>query len=485
VNQVEDMTPTSSPTWRPLLAVGLAETPRSEWIWRHVQAVLGLEVDGAVAICWGQETFPAGVAAAVRVPRDLSFSPDPTRLVEALEARYRVAVPGDSEVQLSVDTFAWVGWLVSREEEYNPPALDEFGNFPREGSLLFTAGLTEQPVADRLVSVLREAVEVAARSAGIAVHRTSPWPVGKRFAVCLTHDIDNAVRQSAVGAVRKVAAAGVALAKGQRRTSGRRANDAMGLLRGNSASPYWLMDPMAKSEAAHGYRSTFFVLPHTQRTVSEGAQRVRRYDVRHPDVQQLLSRLNAGGWELGLHTSFDAHEDREGVSRDWNLLRAEVPTGVEIAGARSHYLRLQMPETLRQEEEAGIPYDATMGWWTGWGFRSGSAMPYQPFDLTSGRAMSLWELELHLMDVSVPIDDYVSLLGVLLDRVRDVGGCASVLLHPSPCADLTARQYLQLYDRVLDVIDGYQDAWVSTPSAVARRMTDYVGRMTVADTIID
>jgi hypothetical protein len=226
----------------------------------------------------------------------------------------------------------------------------------------------------------------------------------------------------------------------------------MGLLRGNAASPYWLMDPMAAREAAHGYRSTFFVLPHTTRTVSEGTQQVRRYDVRHPDVQQLISRLDAGGWELGLHTSYDAHQNSDGVAHDWNLLRAAVPAGVKIAGARSHYLRLRMPNTLCQEEEAGIPYDATMGWWTGWGFRSGSAMPYQPFDLTTGRVLGLWELELHLMDVSVPLDDFVSLLGLLLDRVRNVGGCASVLLHPSPCADLTAKQYLKLYDRVVSWI---------------------------------
>jgi hypothetical protein len=484
IDLVEDVTYTSAPMWRPLMGVGLTADPRGEWLWRHAQTVLGLEVDGSVAICSADALLPTTVAAVVHVPRDRIFSAVPSELVTALERLRQVnGVPGSSEVRMPVDVFAWLDWLLSRVEEYHPPRLDEFGNFPREESLLFRAGLAEQPVADLLLSALREAVEGVARSAGIAVRRTTPWPTGKRFAVCLTHDIDNAVRQSTMGAARKVAAAGVALARGRRRTAGRRANDAMGLLRGNAASPYWLMDPMATREAARGYRSTFFVLPHTQRTVSEGPRQARRYDVRRPEVQQLLKRLNAGGWELGLHTSYDAHADSDGVERDWNLLRAKVPAGVKIAGARSHYLRLRMPETLRQEEEAGIPYDASMGWWTGWGFRSGSAMPYQPFDLTAGRILRLWELELHLMDVSVPVDDYVSLLGVLLDRVHDVGGCASILLHPSPCADLTAKQYLELYDRVLDKIACYTDAWVTTPGAVAVRMADYVRKLTEAGTI--
>lgn len=365
MNPVEGVTALSSSTWRPLLGVGLAEDPRSEWVWQHVQTVLGLEVDGTVAICWGEAQLPAGVTAAVRVPRNRSFSADPSRLSAALESLRQVAEMGkDLEVRLPVDVLTWVDWLVSRTEEYSPLTLNEFGNFPREGSLLFRAGLAEYPAADLLVSALRQAVEVAARSAGITVRRTSPWPTGKRFAVCLSHDIDNAVRRSATGALRKLAGAGLALSKRQRRTAGRRTNEAIGLLRGNDASPYWLMDPMAAREAARGYRSTFFVLPHTQRVVSEGPDLVPRYDVRHPDLQQLLRRLNTGGWELGLHTSYDAHEDPDGVARDWNALHAALPAGLEITGARSHYLRLRMPETLRDEEAAGIPYDATMGWRT-------------------------------------------------------------------------------------------------------------------------
>lgn len=494
-------TSASSPTWRPLLSVGLTADPRSEWMWRHVQTVLGLEVDGPVAVCWGQEPSPAGVLAAVRVPRDRSFLAVPSRLVAALEALRQVGVtPGrtgsggwevgdlemrDLEVALPVDVFAWVDWLVSRAEEYDPHTPDDLGNFPREESLLSRAGLSEQPAADLLVGALRQAVQSAAGSAGIAVRRTAPWPSGKRFAVCLSHDIDYAVRQSTTGALRKLAGAALAMSQRDRRTAGRRANDALGLLRGNAASPYWLMDPMAAREAERGYRSTFFVLPHTKRVISEGPDMVTRYDVGHPDVQQLLGRLSAGGWELGLHTSYDAHDDGNGVGHDWSQLRAALPAGVKAAGARSHYLRLRMPDTLRQEEEAGIPYDATMGWRTGWGFRSGSAMPYQPFDMTTGRVLGIWELDLHLMDVSVPLDDYVSLLGVLLDRVRDVGGCASVLMHPSPCSNRTAKEHLELYDRVLDQIATYEDAWVTTPSAVVGRMTDYARALTGAGSVRD
>jgi hypothetical protein len=219
VDQVEDMNATSTKAWRPLLGVGLAEDLHTEWLWRHVLTVLGLEVNGVVAICWGQARLPTAVAAAVCVPKDQWFSPDPTRLVAALENLAHVSEPDDGKVRLSVDIFVWVDWLVSRAEEYNPLTLDEFGNFPREESLVFTAGLAEQPAADLLISALRAAVETAARSAGIEVRRTSPWPSGKRFAVCLTHDIDYAVRQSATGALRKVAAAAVSLSQGQRRTA--------------------------------------------------------------------------------------------------------------------------------------------------------------------------------------------------------------------------------------------------------------------------
>ena len=457
--------------WHDVIPVDIAGDPHGSWLWQHVEAVLGLQTSGPVATCWGSGPIPDGVAAAVRVPRDEAFEPTPAGLRRLMSGVGHAVEAGS--VAMSGDVLTWAGWLLSRAEEYDPHRLDSAGRFRHDDSLLFRAGLTDVPVVDMLLMALRTAVEEATRIAGLDVQRRSPWPQGKQFAVCLTHDIDHAVRRSAYEAARKLGGAGVALALGRRQTSRRRVNEAIGLARGGEASPYWLMSHMAQQEAARGFRSTFFVLPHKRRRVQEGSVRARRYDVRRPDIQLLLHELDVNGWEIGMHTSYDAHDTVAGLATDWKTLQSELPAGVQASGARSHYLRLRMPDTLRHAEEAGLRYDATMGWATGWGFRSGSATPYHPFDLSRDRELDLWELDLHVMDGAVAARDFATSLGTALERVREVRGCATVLVHPSPYDDMTVEEHLDLYDKVLECVAGFDDAWVTTPAEVLDRMDAY------------
>ena len=464
--------------WHDLVPIDITGDPHGTWLWQHVEAVLGLQTLGPVAACWGQGPIPDGVAAAVRVPRDDAFEPTPAGL-RRLMGGLGHSLEANS-VAMSDDILSWAGWLLSRAEEYDPHRLDSAGRFRHDDSLLFQAGLTDTPVVDVLLMALRTAVEEATRIAGLDVQRRSPWPRGKQFAVCLTHDIDHAIRRSAYEATRKLGAAGVALAMGRRQTSRRRMNEAIGLARGGEVSPYWLMSQMAHQEADRGFRSTFFVLPHKRRRVLEGSAWARRYDVRRSDIQLLLHELDVNGWELGMHTSYDAHNTVAGLATDWGTLQSELPTGVHASGARSHYLRLRMPETLRHAEEAGLRYDATMGWAAGWGFRSGSAMPYHPFDLIRDRELGLWELDLHVMDVAVAARDFVNVLAQALERVRAVGGCATVLVHPSPYDGMTVKEHLDFYDKILECVADFDDAWVTTPTAVLDRMDAYSRRSPTA-----
>ena len=145
--------------------VGFGESPFDCWLRRHLLQVLRLESEAGLVLCWGCEP-PADTKAAVYIPRDASFLSKSTRLGEWCTS----IPPGRMALQntalpvacLDTDLLSWVGWLVSRAEEYEAFAPDDHGRLPRSASLLEALGLGHQPVADLLIMRIREALEQVA-----------------------------------------------------------------------------------------------------------------------------------------------------------------------------------------------------------------------------------------------------------------------------------------------------------------------------------
>ncbi len=461
--------------------VGMSDSNYAQWLWQELRSLLALVADGPVVLSWGEGRGSDSTTAWVRIPKDFVHEPTPAGLQSALANAHDRSFTDAGELLLQVDVIGWVGWLLSRCEEQHSGPSDAHGRFPHDRALQNQAGLQSSPVVDAFVDAIRSAIVEAALAQATRCQTLSAWPTGKRFAVCLSHDIDNAISISPRRSARKVGAAAVALAAGKPCVARRRLIDALGLMRGGDRSPYWLMQAMARRESARGFRSTFFVLPHTHRLVEEGGRSGERYDVRGRAVQRMLLGLIEEGHELGLHTTYDAHETVAGLVQDWSTLCEVMPGGQRPVGARSHYLRFRVPETFRQSVEVGMLYDGSLGWADGWGFRSGTSFPYMPFDHDSDRALPLWETNLHLMDVAVPLGNFEVAVGDLLHATASTGGYASILVHPSPYENMTAAEHLSFYDRVLDVVSGHEDAWVTTHHEVVAAMEEYRRRVSALD----
>ena len=457
---------------------GQSGSAYEQWLLEHVRGALCLRAEPALAVCWGTPA-PAGAKAAVIVPRAGGFERDTEALKRTVSSGGGSLVVRDSPiptVELAVDVFSWIGWFVSRAEEYRPAEADARGRFPRASALAEALDLMERPVADLLVLHLREAIKLVAQQAGIGLSPTSPWPGGKRFAVCLTHDVDHAIRRSALRSMQKVAGAAVSLATGKAARARRRISEALGLLRGGRFSPYWLFEPMAEMEDARGFRSAFYLLPHESDIVHEQGARSRRYDLRRPEILEAFRRLATGGWEIGLHTTYGAHDDPGGLGRDWRKLAEILGDDVPLAGGRSHYMRFRVPDTWGASAEAGMLYDASMGWQQGMGFRSGTCWPYRPFDMNRDRPVAVWEIGTHLMDSGLAsLEAIPQAVRKLLESVSAAGGCLTLLFHPSPPLESTVGEYLATYEAVLDMLAARDDAWVATPRQVVECLEDFRG----------
>nr|WP_276261611.1 polysaccharide deacetylase family protein [Haloglomus sp. DT116] len=192
---------------------------------------------------------------------------------------------------------------------------------------------------------------------------------GHEFAVCLTHDVDRVHKtfQTVYYAVRD-----------------RDPGHLRALLPG--VEPYWQFETVMELERDLGVRSAFYFLdeqPLRERPVHEWVDPERwklhtaRYDVEAPRIADTITALDRGGWEVGLHGSYDSYRDRSLLAEQKATI--ERVLGHPVTGGRQHYLNLEVPETWRRQADVGLSYDASLGSSTRYGFQHGYG-PFRPFE---------------------------------------------------------------------------------------------------------
>jgi peptidoglycan/xylan/chitin deacetylase (PgdA/CDA1 family) len=157
-------------------------------------------------------------------------------------------------------------------------------------------------------------------------------------------------------------------------------------------------------------KSTFFVLS------LDSGDRDSSYHVE--DIASELTEAVELGWEVGLHGGYGTYCNFERLLSEKRSLEGILGKG--IAGYRSHYLQFKVPETWALLSRAGFSYDSTFGYADCVGFRNGMCHPFRPFDLNRSQEMSILEIPLHIMDVSLS-QQYMQLpkdtLWILLQRI--------------------------------------------------------------------
>lgn len=285
----------------------------------------------------------------------------------------------------------------------------------------------------------------------------------EEFALCLTHDVDRPFKHA-------VQAVYYGLVE-------RRPHHFLDLLPGRN--PYWQFEEIQAIESDLGVRSAFYFLdtpPLWNDPLLEwlDARRViehlGRYDPDQPAIADAIRRLEAGGWEVGLHASLQAAGDADRLATEYERLQSVVSG--DVVGCRQHHLRVA-PETLANQAAVGLEYDASMGSSTQYGFQAGD-------DVRRPVPDGPVEFPLTLMEVALPDPgtEYAAALAAcerLLRTARERGALMTVLWHPRCFSERDFPGYRRLY-RELVARALEMDAWVGPPR-------DLLARLEAADAI--
>jgi hypothetical protein len=339
-------------------------------------------------------------------------------------------------LELDLDIFGSVFFMLTRYEEAVLPGRDGHGRFPASASLAGAEGFLDRPVVNEYVEVLWSCMKRL-------------WPSLKRkprsFRVIPTHDVDcpayyefYPTNQILMGM------AGDVLKRRSLRTAVRRFKDWREVISGRARDPFdtfsWLMDLSESS----GWKSTFNFIS------GGGTEYDRpRYPLDHRIVRGLIDSIGERGHEIGFHPSYATMADGNLWKNELEALRKAVQ-GATIRGGRQHYLRFEIPTTWRFWEEAGLEYDSTMTYADAAGFRCGTCYEFPVYDLKNRSSMRLRERPTVVMESTVISDRYMglgtgdkarALIKKLKGRCRAFDGDFVLLWHNSA---LTGPEYMDL-----------------------------------------
>ena len=305
--------------------------------------------------------------------------------------------------------------LFTRKEEYGAPIHDCYDRFPfymSENNCAFDPRVSKFFIENNV---------------------NFEYPDNKKFAVCLTHDIDfiNATKLNLISDTAKF------IHHRELGTALRRP-----FIKVNKKwNPYINFETTMDLEEVYGAKSSFYFL-----SLDKGDQDFN-YNLEY--LSNEMGSIIDRGFEVGLQGSHRALYSLEVLKHEKK--RLENILGQEVIGYRNHYLRFRVPETWELLKQAGFKYDTTFGYPNCVGFRNGMCHPFKPFNRNTNLYIEILEIPLIIMDGTLFNHMKLDLLGSwevmkrIIDVVASCNGVVTILFHNF----YLRGEYLELYEKTL------------------------------------
>jgi peptidoglycan/xylan/chitin deacetylase (PgdA/CDA1 family) len=278
------------------------------------------------------------------------------------------------------------------------------------------------------------------------------WPDGRKFALCLTHDVDR-VDKSWWHCAYYFANTGNTYHLKSLFTKG-------------NERPYWNFERIMSLEEKHGVRSTFFFLNETKKLeilkYDTFKLALGNYNLNNPRIVDIIKKLDEGGWEIGVHGSYDSYKNKKLLSREKKELEKILKE--PVVGIRQHYLRLEIPVTWKIQQEIGFKYDASFGFRDRVEFRDGKLLPFKPIG-EDFLAIPLAIMDGPLFNSSIDTADAWHKCEKMINYAEETGAILTVLWHNNRFNDDEYPGQMQVYERIIEE-SKKRNAWIATGAEI-------------------
>jgi peptidoglycan/xylan/chitin deacetylase (PgdA/CDA1 family) len=289
------------------------------------------------------------------------------------------------------------------------------------------------------------------------VEQLVQWPNKKKFAVCLTHDVDNvtkySIKQSYRGRLQDIRQTKTLTSIG--RNLGGFTFDFLKKLN-NKKDPLHNFEKWLNIESKFNAKSTFFFWPgfnniskHHISDCTYNLNDIVIFDKQKCTVSEMIVDIDKRGWEIGLHPSWYSYNNLDEMKRQKNSL--ELILKKEVVSVRQHQLHHDLRITPEIHTKAGFLYDSTLGFNDNIGFRFGTSFPWR----MSINNSNIIEIPLIAQDgallstvkgLRLDEDTAFEYLKMIINEIEKVGGVATFVWHPDVLIDTWWNLYLRLLE---------------------------------------
>ncbi|MBF0547062.1 MAG: hypothetical protein HQM08_21655 [Candidatus Riflebacteria bacterium] len=370
------------------------------------------------------------------------------------------------------DVFASIAALLCDEVHSSKDIgyFDEHARLLFHKSFQFENGFEKIPLINVYISILKELFLKKFKLSGVPL-----WPNGKKWAVALSHDVDNPEKYPAK--FFPFLSKGKALKENLKFTY-RKLYDSFFSVLDNKRNEYWQFEDITTVEKSYGFNSAFYFSSASRRDVYASNFDVEYSIFKNPAYLKLFCFLQENNFEIGLHASYNAYKERERIFEEKEKL--ESLTGGKIQGNRHHLWHLGNDETNTFEihEAAGFKYDTSISFNENIAFRRNLALPFQVWSKKLNRALKLWEfpvfcMDAHLVDYFPSPSSAVEKAIEYIENIRKFEGLGVIDWHVRTSFPGNDRflNWGQTYVSLLKKLSQYKDAWITSPASIYEWLT--------------
>lgn len=271
------------------------------------------------------------------------------------------------------------------------------------------------------------------------------YPEKKKFAICLTHDIDS-IYQPKLKMTKE-------FVKFLSSLEFRKSLKILSGFLNKKSSPLRNFEKIIEIEKKYAAKSTFFFTSINKWDFE--------FNYRIEDLKNDIRYIIDNGFEVGLHGGYDTFNNIERMKQEKN--RLEDITSKEVLGFRNHYLRFKIPETWELLKNVGFEYDTTLGYHNFVGFKNGMCHPFKPYNLKKENFIDIFEIPLNIMDetlfvhIALNYDSAWKLVKRLIDETEKYKGVLTFLWHNTNFYG----EMLEFYERIL-AYSKEKNAWITS-----------------------
>lgn len=258
------------------------------------------------------------------------------------------------------------------------------------------------------------------------------WPDGKKFALCLTHDVDRVQKTYQYFSHFLLE---------------KRLYHLFSFF--SKKNPYWMFDEIIKIEKEFDVKSTFFFLNETKKfklfDPSSYGKSIGYYSLNNAKIIDIIKKLDKGGWEIGLHGSYHSYNNQDLLCKEKKEL--ELILGKNVCGIRQHFLNMKIPYSWKIQSKIGFKYDSSFGFKRKIGFKDNHYFPFKPLN------NNFVEIPLNIMDSNIFTNyskkERWDKTLQLFDLIEKKGGLITILWHQRVFNEQDFPGWSNFYKKIL------------------------------------